>query len=85
MNLDKLEKMLSDFTIYMDCEIAHIFTRNNEPVVILNYLEDSNIYQVMFVESQITELYNDPGSAAVAIDKAIYNIDRSVPLAKPLN
>lgn len=71
MSFAHIKEMLEMLCYYHNVEITHTFSKDKKPLLKVFCIENTEILQVTFIESQMTEEYKDVEEAASIIEKLI--------------
>lgn len=71
MSFDHIKETLETICFFKDVDITHTFSRNDEPLLHVQFAEETQKIQITWSQTNKTELYNDVYKAAEVIQEFV--------------
>ncbi|MCM3789370.1 hypothetical protein M3221_13270 [Domibacillus indicus] len=71
MSIDSIKTMLETLCYYKDVEVTHTFSKDEQPLLKISYVKNTDTLKVAFIQNEAIEYYENVEEAACIIGKRI--------------
>ncbi|MEM1504963.1 hypothetical protein RG959_16295 [Domibacillus sp. 8LH] len=71
MSIDSIKTMLETLCYYKDVEITHTFSKDEQPLLKISCVKNTDTLKVAFIQNETIEYYENAKEAACIIGKLV--------------